>query len=788
MSHTPVGTIITAAKFNEVVDDYDVIWRGPKDGSGNLIVYTYDAALHVSEAARQTGWGQPNAVTPTVNPQVIIDADHYNTLASYVNTGDYHRADNNAVPNLITHVADTNRRILSSDTNIIENRITQLTTTNQKFDLGVDNIFDIVLGSISNGGTPWGTNDLASDGTRGTLVCEMKYVFSSYDDARHWFNSGGQCTLNLDAVGGNHGSSEWNICFDQIDTVFFGGLTTYRNGTNGIGQRNFYELTQTYQQIFNAVGFDSSAYGSAYTGYTGGYSTYGGREVTINARVDMDGTDFVVYFQVILTEDADDIYQVDCNITLNGGCKTADESPNSGYLGTSNASFHTVNSNTYKFLTMSSKKPTVSQHSAWTDGAVTTVTSVFGITPSSLTFNEGQSMFFTITDANNISTPQTLYWDIVGTGVTASDFTSGTLTGAITWPSTTTVTLTSVADLTTENAESFVLNLRTGSNTGTIVATSATITINDTSQTPSPITPPAPTYVLTPTATTINEGGSVRIDIGGANLPVAGTTVGYTITGITVADLDTTNASYINSLTGNFTIVSGQSISILIANDTLTEGNETLTLTLDATDSLGNSTGSVSQAVTITDTSLTPPTQYYVSDVMASYWVNEAAVTTALINASIQGIENFRSRCFANNIADSDFDSMIQDVIDFDIPGFQTTFTSRLTPTQQNAIGLGILDLINGYIPIANALSGNSMSLYSTNSDLRGLVSFAFDVLNPDGTSGMQNPTFNADINLLGTRSATRTDSDNRLTDLLITNSTSAFTSTTPIPLGSWTP
>lgn len=368
MAHTTPGTVITAAEFNEVVDDYDVIWRGPKDSSGNLIVYTYDAALHQSETLRQKGWGQANAVTPTVSVSSIIDADHYNTLASHVNSGDYHREDASA--SLITHVASTNQTILASDLNNIENRITALNVTgptSQSFDLGIDNIFTPAITSISNGGTPWGTADAASAGTRGTLVCEIKYVFPNYDNARHWFNSGGQCTLDLEAVGGNHGSTEWDYVFDQIDTVYFGGLTTSRGGSNGIGQRSFYELNQTYQQIFNAIGFDgayANAYG--YVGSGGGYSTYGGREVTIDAKVDMDGTDFVVYFKVTLTEDADDVYQVDCNIFLHGGCKTADESPNVTYMATSNASYHTVNSTSYKFGTMSAKEPSVAQQSAWT--------------------------------------------------------------------------------------------------------------------------------------------------------------------------------------------------------------------------------------------------------------------------------------------------------------------------------------------------------------------------------------------------------------------------------------
>ena len=66
----------------------------------------------------------------------------------------------------------------------------------------------------------------------------MKYVFR-YNDARIL---SGQCTLMMLLVVKQNNTT-------QIDTVFFGGLTTYHNGTNGIGQRNFYELTQTYSNF-----------------------------------------------------------------------------------------------------------------------------------------------------------------------------------------------------------------------------------------------------------------------------------------------------------------------------------------------------------------------------------------------------------------------------------------------------------------------------------------------------------------------------------------------------------
>lgn len=80
-----------------------------------------------------------------------------------------------------------------------------------------------------------------------------------------------------------------------------------------------------------------------------------------------------------------------------------------------------------------------------------------------------------------------------------------------------------------------------------------------------------------------------------------GTTVGYTITGVSVNDIS------LSSLTGSITIYSNVgALSFTAVADSTTEGNETLTLTLDSTDSNGASVGSVSDSVVITDNSTTP--------------------------------------------------------------------------------------------------------------------------------------------------------------------------------------
>jgi hypothetical protein len=194
-----------------------------------------------------------------------------------------------------------------------------------------------------------------------------------------------------------------------------------------------------------------------------------------------------------------------------------------------------------------------------------------------------------------------LYWStesVTGT-VNASDFTDGLLTGSVTINSNTaSISRTLTSDATTEGAESFRLQLRTVSVSGTVVATSSNVTINDTSA--------APTYSITPTVTSVNEGGSVTFNISTTNVP--NSTVLYwntaSITG-------TVNASdFTGGLTsGSVTINSGTaSVLRTLASDLTTEGTEEFRLTLRTGSTIGTIVAT-SSIVTVNDTSLTPPGQ-----------------------------------------------------------------------------------------------------------------------------------------------------------------------------------
>lgn len=84
------------------------------------------------------------------------------------------------------------------------------------------------------------------------------------------------------------------------------------------------------------------------------------------------------------------------------------------------------------------------------------------------------------TTTTNVANGTTLYWTVTGTNVTAADFTQNTTSGSFTINNNTgSVTLTARADGTNDDKESFTFEVRTGSTSGTVVATSGTISLRD---------------------------------------------------------------------------------------------------------------------------------------------------------------------------------------------------------------------------------------------------------------------------------------------------------------------
>jgi hypothetical protein len=123
------------------------------------------------------------------------------------------------------------------------------------------------------------------------------------------------------------------------------------------------------------------------------------------------------------------------------------------------------------------------------------ITSTYSITPSTTSVNEGSFVTFNVIVSNSLTTGNVLYWTTTGS-VNSSDFTDGVTSGSVTLTNgSANISRTLTSDSTTEGSESFQLELRSGSTSGVILATSATVTVNDTSTTyyPPPPPPPPPT-------------------------------------------------------------------------------------------------------------------------------------------------------------------------------------------------------------------------------------------------------------------------------------------------------
>jgi len=104
----------------------------------------------------------------------------------------------------------------------------------------------------------------------------------------------------------------------------------------------------------------------------------------------------------------------------------------------------------------------------------------YSITSNVSSVNEGNTVGFTVS-TSNVPNGTVLYWTTVG-NVSSGDFSDSVTSGNVTITNgSASITRTLTSDTTTEGVEYFDLALRTGSISGTIVATSGNVTVNDTS-------------------------------------------------------------------------------------------------------------------------------------------------------------------------------------------------------------------------------------------------------------------------------------------------------------------
>lgn len=233
------------------------------------------------------------------------------------------------------------------------------------------------------------------------------------------------------------------------------------------------------------------------------------------------------------------------------------------------------------------------------DGSASVVVEIsdptFTLSSDKSVVNEGES--FTITlGTQGLSDGAQIAYTI--TGISSSDIDDAALTGDFTInDNAASITFTVTDDGLSDPDETFLLSLDNGFDNISVIFRE-------------------PTFILSRSLSSVNEGGSFDITLTTTYI-TDGTTFPYTVTGLNSADLTS------GSITGNFVISSNTAtVSFIIAEDQLTEGVETFTLSLD--------NGKATIAVSIQDTSLTRT--YALSSGVPT--LNEGGVTTITLETT----------------------------------------------------------------------------------------------------------------------------------------------------------
>lgn len=213
------------------------------------------------------------------------------------------------------------------------------------------------------------------------------------------------------------------------------------------------------------------------------------------------------------------------------------------------------------------------------------------ISPNSGAYNEGSLISFTITLDGFLDGDIVYYrFQTVSGSISTSDFTDAQTSGsgAVT-SNQISFNKTLVLDNVSETSDVFRIDVATDVGFSNIIGSSGNFTIRN------------PTFNITPSSSTVNEGSPVTFNINTTNIN-NGQTLFYNIGGsggFTADDFTNTTMSGSINISSNFA-----SFSKTLANDFTTEGTESFTVFLRLNSISGTI---VSQTtVTVSDTSLTP--------------------------------------------------------------------------------------------------------------------------------------------------------------------------------------
>jgi len=303
------------------------------------------------------------------------------------------------------------------------------------------NKFDIAAGqyAVEPGTTVTYSNDWSTSFTSTSSI-----TFVSANAARHFFNSGGRIrfTSSFTPSSSTPQNNSWQTTLRDAGTTIFAGNAP---------AVNFYTLTSSDQRFFSV-----SASG-----------TYAANKWELFARCDIGNNSTGGATKITFTSVWTDGY-VDPDVIAG---MPATLNPYDGVVrGTLQLAITHLRAIGALF-------PGLSAGSYYIPPPAYGNSAVYVFTASTITVVEGTTITFTVSGINIVN--GTYNYSIVGTGIDASDFTDGLVDGTVTITGNSgSFTKTLLAGDTIEGSQQFVANLYAG---GVIVASTQTITVNDTS-------------------------------------------------------------------------------------------------------------------------------------------------------------------------------------------------------------------------------------------------------------------------------------------------------------------
>ena len=349
---------IKAEHLLDLIDYYNEIWTGNS--------YSFDANHNTGTDDRRFGWGQTlSAVSPTPSGPpnaTIVTISDINQAIAQINAGLYHTEDDPTHSATVVGLYSHSHPILTDPIPVtLYNDITNKAETliNDKYKVDWSNFSLAELQTTRT--TPWALD----------LQVVHKFAFSGsgsisgYNEARHFFNSGGELTLEFSmAPGGTAANQVWQQIFDQFDSIRIGAESCRVVSdeiydvisTSGVNKGFYtgieYSDPKVFTTILDAGVFrfhDDSEYAYAYAyAYVYVYSEYNSRRIRIELAADEDtpGGIFNVYVKITLIEDADDTFQITQPITLASGYVQPSTTP---LTTDGNKSFMTEGSTLHQF-------------------------------------------------------------------------------------------------------------------------------------------------------------------------------------------------------------------------------------------------------------------------------------------------------------------------------------------------------------------------------------------------------------------------------------------------------